>query len=59
MRGKEKLLDDLNEKVEVIRAKLPKYFDTLPKADLVIKRVPKAIEAGAPGGYYNMPALDG
>ncbi len=57
--GKEKLLADLNAKVKEIRAKLPKYFDTLPKADLVIKRVPKAIEAGAPGGYYNMPALDG
>ena len=39
--GKEKLIADLNEKVKAIRAKLPKYFDTLPKADLVIKRVPK------------------
>lgn len=57
--GKEKLLVDLNAKVKDITARLPKYFDTLPKAGLVIKRVPKYIEAGAPGGYYNNASLDG
>lgn len=57
--GKEKLLADLNTRVQIIRAKLPQYFGTLPKADLVIKRVPKATEAGAPGGYYNNGSLDG
>ena len=36
-----------------------RYFGTLPKADVEIKRVPKEIEAGAPGGYYNNPSLDG
>ncbi len=57
--GKEKLIADLNEKVKAIRAKLPAVFDTLPKADLEIRRVPKAIEAGAPGGYYQGAPLDG
>lgn len=57
--GKEKLIADLNEKVKAITAKLPKYFGTLPKAELVIKRVPKFIEAGAPGGSYNPGSLDG
>jgi uncharacterized protein (DUF885 family) len=57
--GKEKLLADLNKKIQVVRAKLPQYFGVLPKANLVIKRVPKATEAGAPGGYYNSPSLDG
>ena len=57
--GKEKLLADLNEKVREVRAKLPRYFGQLPKADVEIRRVPKAIEAGAPGGYYNSPSLDG
>ena len=56
--AKEQLLKDLNVKVQAVRAKLPKLFGTLPKADLVIKRVPKNIEAGAPGGYYNNPPLD-
>jgi uncharacterized protein (DUF885 family) len=57
--GKDKLLADLNAKVQAIRAKLPGYFGALPKADLLIKRVPKYIEAGAPGGYYNNASLDG
>ncbi|MBQ1542089.1 MAG: DUF885 family protein [Caulobacteraceae bacterium] len=57
--GKEKLIADLNKKVEVVQAKLPAYFGVLPKAKVQIKRVPKAIEAGAPGGYYNSPSLDG
>lgn len=57
--GKETLLADLNAKVKEVTARLPKYFDTLPKAGLVIKRVPKYIEAGAPGGYYNNASLDG
>jgi uncharacterized protein (DUF885 family) len=57
--GKEKLIADLNVKVQAIRAKLPGYFGALPKADLLIKRVPKYTEAGAPGGYYQNASLDG
>lgn len=57
--GKEKLLADLNRRVQHIRAKLPKWFGVLPKANVVIKRVPKEIEAGAPGGYYDPASLDG
>jgi uncharacterized protein (DUF885 family) len=57
--AKEVLLGDLNARVRRVRAKLPNYFGILPKADVVINRVPKEIEAGAPGGYYNNPSLDG
>ncbi|WP_304166566.1 DUF885 family protein [Phenylobacterium aquaticum] len=57
--GKEQLLAHLNEQVKIVSAKLPQYFGQLPKAPLEIRRVPKAIEAGAPGGYYNSPSLDG
>lgn len=57
--AKEDLLADLNARVQRVRAKLPSYFGTLPKANVEIKRVPKEIEAGAPGGYYNPPSLDG
>jgi len=57
--GKEELLKKLNEQVEVISKKLPQWFGQLPKAPLQIRRVPPAIEAGAPGGYYNSPSLDG
>jgi uncharacterized protein (DUF885 family) len=57
--GKEKLLADLNVKVQVVRAKLPQYFGVLPKANVEIKRVPKYIEAAQPGGYYENASLDG
>lgn len=57
--GKEKLLADLNVKVQAVRAKLPQYFGTLPKADVVIKRIPKYTEDAQPGGYYQPPSLDG
>lgn len=57
--AKETLLADLNRRVQSVRAKLPTYFGALPKADVIIKRVPKETEAGAPGGYYQNPSLDG
>lgn len=57
--GKVKLIDDLNKIVAETYKRLPEAFGTLPKAPLEIKRVPKYIEAGAPGGYYNQPTLDG
>lgn len=57
--AKVKLIADLNEKVRVVQAKLPAYFGQVPKAPLSIVRVPKYIEAGAPGGYYQPGSLDG
>ena len=58
-KDKERLLGDLNKQVEAVQAKLPQYFGTLPKAKVEIRRVPTYIEAGAPGGYYNAPSMDG
>ncbi|MET0275044.1 MAG: DUF885 family protein [Phenylobacterium sp.] len=58
-KAKEQLLADLNKQVVAMQARLPQYFATLPKAPVRIQRVPKFIEAGAPGGYYNQPSLDG
>jgi uncharacterized protein (DUF885 family) len=57
--AKEQLIADLNLKVVAVQAKLPAWFGALPKAKVEIRRVPKAIEAGAPGGYYQSGSLDG
>ncbi|MDQ2861242.1 MAG: DUF885 family protein [Pseudomonadota bacterium] len=57
--AKVQLIADLNTQVRDMQGRLPKYFATLPKATVEIKRVPKVIEAGAPGGYYNQASLDG
>jgi uncharacterized protein (DUF885 family) len=57
--AKEKMIADLNAQVKAMTARLPQYFGHLPKAAVEVRRVPKFIEAGAPGGYYNTPSLDG
>ena len=57
--AKEKLIADLNAKVAAVREKLPPYFGALPKAGVEIRRIPKEIEAGSPGGYYEPGSLDG
>lgn len=57
--GKEELIESLNAMTEAMYKRLPVYFGTLPKAPVEVRRVPKFIEAGAPGGYYNQPTLDG
>jgi uncharacterized protein (DUF885 family) len=57
--GKDQLIADLNVKVAAVRARLPQYFGALPKAEVIIKRVPKEIEAARAGGYYDAPSLDG
>jgi len=57
--GKVKLIEDLNGLVRAMQGRLAQYFATLPKAPVEIRRVPSFIEAGAPGGYYNNPSLDG
>ncbi|WP_298331202.1 DUF885 family protein [Asticcacaulis sp.] len=57
--AKDKLLADLNVQIRAIEAKLPDWFGVLPRTPVVVRRVPKEIEAGAPGGYYQRPTLDG
>ena len=57
--AKERLIADLNLKLAEVTKRLPDYFRTLPKAGVQVKRVPKYIESGAPGGYYQNASLDG
>ena len=57
--GKAQLLADLNAQMADVNRRVPRYFGRLPRAGVDIKRVPPAIEAGAPGGYYQQPTLDG
>jgi uncharacterized protein (DUF885 family) len=57
--GRSQLLADLNRQTRDMQARLPRYFGRLPRAEVEIRRVPAVIEAGAPGGYYQSPALDG
>jgi len=57
--GRAQILDFVNGKVADIRTRLPRAFATLVKGNLIIKRVPPEIEAGAPGGYAAAGTIDG
>jgi uncharacterized protein (DUF885 family) len=57
--GKEQLLAWLNQQVAALEPRLPEVFGRLPKSHVEIRRVPPSIQAGAPGGYYQGPPLDG
>ena len=57
--GKEALLVSLNEQMAALEPMLPRVFNTLPQAQVEIRRVPPSIEIGAPGGYYQGASLDG
>ncbi|PCD02580.1 DUF885 domain-containing protein [Sphingomonas spermidinifaciens] len=57
--GREALLEQLRAQVKAMEARLPEQFGVLPRAPVEVRRVPPAIQAGAPGGYYQSASLDG
>ncbi|WP_298742697.1 DUF885 family protein [uncultured Brevundimonas sp.] len=57
--GKAALIESLNRQVAALEPMLPRLFGRLPRSRVEVRRVPPAIEAGAPGGYYQGPPLDG
>jgi uncharacterized protein (DUF885 family) len=57
--GRAEILAYINGRVADIRGRLPRAFATLVPGNLVVKRVPVEIEAGAPGGYAGAGSIDG
>jgi uncharacterized protein (DUF885 family) len=57
--GRAELLAYLNGRVADVRTRLPKAFATMVRGNLIIKRVPVAIQDGAPGGYASAGSIDG
>jgi uncharacterized protein (DUF885 family) len=57
--GRQQLLADLNRQMDSVRARMPEVFNTIPRSPMEVKRVPPAIELGAPRGYAQGPSLDG
>lgn len=57
--GRQQILDYCNGLITALQPRLEKYFHVRPKTAVEIRRVPPYTEAGAPGGYYQIPALDG
>jgi uncharacterized protein (DUF885 family) len=57
--GRAQLLTDLNVQVEAVTARMPEVFERMPRARVEVRRVPVAIELGAPRGYAQSGSLDG
>ena len=57
--GREEILEEYRRINEETYAMLPDYFNELPKAKVIVKRVPIFSEKSAAGGYYQGSSLDG
>jgi uncharacterized protein (DUF885 family) len=57
--GREQILAYVNSRLADIRTRLPRAFATLAPGNLLVKRVPPAIENGAPDGYAGPGTIDG
>ena len=57
--GRAQILDYVNGRIADMRTRLPRAFATLVPGNLVVKRVPPAIENGAPDGYAGAGTIDG
>ena len=57
--GRAEVLAYVNGRIADMRTRLPRAFATLVPGNLMVKRVPPAIENGAPDGYAGPGAIDG
>jgi uncharacterized protein (DUF885 family) len=57
--GRDQILADYQAQIDEISAGLEPWFDVLPEAGVEVRRVPEFKEKTAPGGYYEIPAMDG
>ncbi len=57
--GRAEILADYTAILKDAERRLPDLFGRLPKASVVVERVPSFKEKGSAGAYYNPPSFDG
>ena len=57
--GRDQILADYQAIMDEINQQLEPWFDIVPESSVDVRRVPEFKEKTAPGGYYEMPAMDG
>lgn len=57
--GREEIFAFIDERIEWIRAQMPRAFNTLVNPNLEVRRLPPAEEPGAPGAYGGAGSKDG
>ncbi|QNN68595.1 DUF885 domain-containing protein [Sphingomonas lutea] len=58
-KGRAEIMAFIQERVRIIRTKLPQMFNTLVKGNLEVRRLPPEEEPGAPGAYGGAGSIDG
>ena len=58
-RGRTEIMAFIEQRVKIIRTKLPSMFNTLVPGRLQVKRLPPEEEPGAPGAYGGGGSIDG
>ena len=57
--GRDEILAGYEALMEEVGGKLEPWFATIPEAPVEVRRVPEFKEKTSPGGYYEIPAMDG
>ncbi len=57
--GRKEIMDFIQERVDWIKAQMPRAFNTLVDPNMEIRRIPPAEELGAPGAYGGAGSKDG
>ncbi|HEU5286295.1 MAG TPA: DUF885 domain-containing protein [Sphingomicrobium sp.] len=57
--GRAEIMAFIEERLRIIRTKLPQMFNTLVKGNLEVRRIPPEEELGAPGAYGGAGSIDG
>ncbi|HEY0628973.1 MAG TPA: DUF885 domain-containing protein [Sphingomicrobium sp.] len=57
--GRAEIMAFIEERIRIIRGKLPQMFNTLVRGNLEVRRLPPEEEPGAPGAYGGAGSIDG
>ncbi len=58
-KGRAEIMSFIDERLRLIRTKLPQMFNTLVRGNLEVRRIPPEEELGAPGAYGGAGSIDG
>ena len=58
-KGRAEIMAFIQERLKIVRAKLPQMFNTLVRGNLEVRRLPPEEEPGAPGAYGGAGSIDG
>ncbi|HET7816867.1 MAG TPA: DUF885 domain-containing protein [Sphingomicrobium sp.] len=58
-KGRAEIMAFIEERIRIVRSKLPQMFNTLVKGNLEVRRLPPEEEPGAPGAYGGAGSIDG